>query len=303
MSHINKEKKRIAMVTGATGFVGSHLVGRLVRDGWAVHILIRTNSVLPDRAEFSQVTQHQYDGSIKSMVKCVTDANPVVVFHLASLFLAQHETDDVEGLIKSNVLLGCQLLEAMQQNHVPYIIDTGTTWQHYQSEDYNPVGLYAATKQAFDAILEYYVQACSIKAITLKLSDTYGPNDRRPKILGLLEKTARTHESLPMSPGEQLIDLVHIDDVVNAYLVAVQRLMDGKVALHERYGVLSHAPLTLRSLVALYEQAVGFVLPIRFGDRPYRKREVMRPWPGTVLPGWKSTITLQDYIEQFTRKK
>ena len=157
----------IALVTGATGFVGSHLVRRLVRDGWQVHILGREGSRLPDAAEFTHVINHIHDGSTEGMVRCVTQAKPDVVFHLASLFLSQHTTKDVESLIASNVLFGNQLLEAMKVIEVSCIINTGTSWQHYNNEDYNPVCLYAATKQAFESILDYYVQACSIKAITV----------------------------------------------------------------------------------------------------------------------------------------
>lgn len=280
----------MALVTGATGFVGSHLVRRLVREGWAVHILSRAGSRLPEAAEFAQVTQHLHDGSTAGMVACVAAARPDLVFHLASLFLAQHETKDVEGLIQSNVLLGSQLLEAMQVNRIPYFIDTGTAWQHYHGADYNPVCLYAATKQAFDAILEYYVQAGGMRAITLKLSDTYGPHDPRPKLLKLLDRVAETQEPLAMSPGEQLIDLVHIDDVVEAYLLAAQRLFDGAVVGHERYGVSSGKPVALKQLVALYEQAAGVSLPIHWGERAYRKREVMTPWIGERLPGWHPQV-------------
>jgi len=196
-------------------------------------------------------------------------------------------------LIRSNVLFGNQLLEAMKVSGVRFLINTGTSWQHYNNEDYNPVCLYAATKQAFEAILEYYVQACDIKAITLKLFDTYGPNDPRQKLFHLLNKAAMSGEPLDMSAGEQLIDLVHVDDVVDAYMIAAQRLLDGKVSVHEDYAVSSGCSLPLKELVALYSDATGWNVNVNWGARPYRFREVMRPWDkGRAIDGWRPKIAL-----------
>ena len=140
---------KIALVTGATGFVGSYLVKRLVQEGWQTHIICRTDSSIPAFVEFDDVIKHFYDGATDSIIQIVADAKPDVVFHLASLFLSQHETKDVDALIQSNILFGTQLLDAMRVNNVRNLINTGTSWQHYNNEDYNPVCLYAATKQAF----------------------------------------------------------------------------------------------------------------------------------------------------------
>ncbi len=276
---------KVALLTGATGFVGSRLACELIRQGWHVHAITRPGAVLPDLAELGQVKIHVHDSTTEDLIACVARAKPDVVFHLASLFLSQHVSKDVEPLIRSNVLFGSQLLEAMKENAVSQLINTGTSWQHYDNDDYNPVCLYAATKQAFEAIVEYYVQACGLKAITLKLFDTYGPDDPRPKLFHLLDKAARSGEPLNMSAGEQLIDLVHVDDVVEAFMVAAGRV--GSVRQHETYGVSSGHPLPLRDLVDLYAKKSGRAIPVNWGARPYRFREVMVPWNNyATLPGW-----------------
>ena len=296
-------KQRIALVTGATGFVGSHLTRRLVREGWKVHILSRSGSQLSDLPEFRHVENHVHDGSTQSMVSCVAKARPDVVFHLASLFLSQHETKDIEPLIQSNVLFGSQLLEAMKVNGITSLINTGTSWQHYNNEDYNPVCFYAATKQAFEAVLEYYVQACGIKAITLKLFDTYGPDDPRPKLFHLLSKVATSGETLDASGGEQLIDLVHIDDVTEAYLIAAQRLIKCMAQQHECYAVSSGHPMPLRDLVQLYSEVTGSAIHVNWGARPYRFREVMKTWTGSgSIEGWQPKFALADGMKSSQKK-
>jgi nucleoside-diphosphate-sugar epimerase len=215
-----------------------------------------------------------------------------VVFHLASLFIAEHRSDQVTDLINSNLLFGTQLAEACARTGVKRFINTGTSWQHYRSDTYDPVCLYAATKQAFEDILDFYANAFSICVTTLKLFDTYGPDDPRPKLVNLLVKAMENGEALDMSPGEQFLDLVHIDDVTRAFAICAQQLIDGTSNKpHERYAVSSNSPLSVRQLVALIEQVSGKVIKVAFGARPYREREVMAPWQGGMTPpGWHPQI-------------
>src|SRR3990172_1511049 len=103
-----------ALISGATGFIGSHLARRLARDGWDVQIIVRPGSNLdPLQTVLDRVTVRKHDGSIESMKTIVEQARPSVVFHLASLFLAQHKPADIEPLVRSNVTFGAQLVEAM----------------------------------------------------------------------------------------------------------------------------------------------------------------------------------------------
>ena len=285
---------RRALVTGATGFIGSHLAQRLLRDGWDTAVIVRPGSDLAALKSIAgKLTVHEHDGTTGGMIALLKTAKPDIVFHLASLFLSQHRPEDMDPLIKSNVLFGAQLLEAMTAAGIRLLVNTGTSWQHYENREYSPMNLYAATKQAFETILQYYLETTPLKAITLMLFDTYGPDDPRPKLFHLLRKTAESREPLAMSPGEQLIDLVHIDDVVRAFSLAADRLSAGAVPRHESYAVSSGAPIKLRDLVELYAQITGTTVPRTWGGRPYRQREVMVPWTnGMALPNWTPRISL-----------
>jgi nucleoside-diphosphate-sugar epimerase len=243
---------------------------------------------------------HVYDGGYASLVRALEAAQPEVVVHVASLFLAQHKTEDVSRLIEANLNFPTQLLQAMSEQGIKRFINTGTSWQHYQNEAYNPVNLYAATKQAFEALLHYYVEAQGLKAITLKLFDTYGPGDTRPKLFSLLRKAARTGETLRMSPGEQLLDLVYIDDVLDAYLLAMARIPD--VTKAECYAVSNPVRLSLRELVRIYGETVGCPVNVEWGGLSYRPREVLELWSGhEVVPGWQARVVLADGIARIER--
>lgn len=284
------------LITGATGFIGSQLAHRLMAEGHDLAVLVRPSSnteVL--QAVLSKIQVHVYDGTHASLVRALASVQPELIIHVASLFLAQHKAEDVSKLIESNLKFPTQLLEAMSQLGIRHLINTGTSWQHYQNETYNPVNLYAATKQAFEALLDYYVEANGFKVITLKLFDTYGPGDTRPKLFSLLRKTAKTGELLRMSLGEQLLDLVYIDDVLDAYLLAMARLPS--VTKSECYAVSNPARLNLQDLVRVYGAAVQRPINIEWGGLPYRPREVMELWTNfDAVPGWQAHVTLSDGI-------
>lgn len=285
------------MITGATGFVGSHLARRLVNDGWTVHAIVRSSSKRDLIYDIqSAIYFHVYDGSIESMHNIFYSAQPEIMFHLASLFLSQHEGQDISNMIQSNVTMGTHLLEAAVTSNCFHFINTGTSWQHYKNETYNPVNLYAATKQAFEDILKYFVEAHGVSAITLKLFDTYGPDDPRPKIMNLLKRASETGEALDMSPGYQKIDLVHIDDVVEAFVLSAQRLINlNGGSINEVYGVASGRPLTLKDLVKKIEASTNKKINVNFGKKKYRNREIMEPWNSfKTIEGWKPFHRLVD---------
>jgi len=289
--------KKSAFITGGTGYIGSSLAKRLLSDGWLVHMIIRPGSSLDLIGPSSrEISTYLYDGTISSVINAIECAKPDVVFHLASLFLAQHSPGDVEKLIFSNLIFATQLLEAMTINKVELLINTGTSWQHYRNEAYCPVNLYSATKQAFEDVIKYYVELGSMRVVTLSLFDTYGPNDPRAKLIPLLWKAALGGGALEMSPGEQLIDLVYIDDVVSAFKMAAH-LIDDPCIKMEKFGVSSNNAKKLTEIVEIFEKAVSVHVPITWGARPYRTREVMKPWTNYAqLPNWRPVVVLNEGI-------
>jgi len=282
------------LVTGATGFVGGHLVGRLLNNQYEVHVLIRPET---DQEPLKQTIVHTHLGSTQNMIEIIQDVQPDAVIHLASLFIGEHESGDIEDLIKSNVILSTQLVEGMSVNRVGLLINVGTSWQHYAGADYNPVNLYAATKQAFRSVLSFYLETSDLRVINLELFDTFGPNDRRDKLFNLLNRLRVTGDTISMSPGYQYLDPIYIDDVCDAFLVALKRLNSGQVKRSETYSVCSEESIQLRELVKIYENVSNTKLNVEWGGRPYRAREVMQPWSdGATLPAWSPKVSIEDGI-------
>ena len=281
------------MLSGASGYLGGKLAARLRGQGHLVHCILRPASDASRLEGIKGLVIHRHDGGADSLRAIVREANPEVTFHLAARFSAEHRPEDIPELVQANIAFGAMLADAVCDLAAPRLVNAGTSWQHYNHLEYNPVNLYAATKEALEDILRYYAEARGLHVITLKIFDTYGPDDPRPKLFNLLARIAKSGEELAMSPGEQLLDLVHVDDAARAFEQAGELLLTGRFSGMREHTVCSGRPIRLKDLVAAYEQAKGVKLNIQWGGRPYRSREVMTPWRGgRELPGWKPEISL-----------
>ena len=286
------------LLTGATGYIGSNLTKRLLKENKRVYIVARKSSkfdLLKDVMD--KINIFIYDGKINNLINYFKRVKPDAVCHLASFFVSEHKSENTDELIDSNIKFGTEVLEAMSKSGVKNLINTGTSWQHYDNKDYNPVCLYAATKEAFEKIIEYYVQVDNFKVITLKLFDTYGPNDNRPKILNLLSKYSKDKTVLKMSGGEQILDLSYIDDIAEAFYHALCMIEKCDMNEHKTYGIYALKRYKLRDIISTYENVTNKKILVEWGARPYRKREIMNPCTCIEkLPGWKPKISLEDGI-------
>ncbi len=285
---------RRALVTGATGFVSGHLVRRLVADGWEVTALVRdTDSPLPcQKVAWPETGEHA--------VRMFTELGPDVCFHLATRFQPTHTAADVVALVDGNVTLAALVGEGAAAVPGCSIVYTASYWQHFEGAAYAPTSLYAAMKQAGADVLRYYAECAQVPVTSLTLFNTYGPGEAENRITSLLIRSALEQTVLELSPGEQLIDLLHVDDVVEA-LLECDRTVDATTPWRD-LTVRSHAPVTLRQLAERIADAVGHDPVVRFGARPYRPREMFSPWAMPPdLPGWSPSIPLSKGLADLTR--
>lgn len=293
-----------AILTGATGFVGSNLCRKLLDQNWHVSIITRKSSNLLNLEDLKDNVSIYEHNNILDLINFFKKENADVVFHLASLFISEHDYTQIDALVESNLRFGLHILEAMKESGTNLMINTGTSWQHYHTDEYNPVNLYAATKEAYEKLIQYYIEAEGLRVITLKLFDTYGETDKRPKLINLLCQYAYQQNELRVSPGEQTIDLVHVDDVTNAFIKAYDHLSGNKNLKYNVYSVGTGKSISLKKLISLFEDLTGERLNIIWGGRQYRKREVMELWRDCEgVPNWRPKILLEEGIKKIVDKE
>lgn len=292
------------LITGLTGFVGTHLSSRLKQEGENIWAILRKGSN-KDICEQNNIKYFIDNGSIDELIGFLNKEKFEGVVHLASCFVSEHKSKDIDELINSNVLFSVRVLEAAARTGIKWFINTGTFWQHYKDENYLPVNLYAGTKQAFEAIAKFYLENFDINFVTVMLNDTYGPGDKRQKIFNLWKKISKTGQTLEMSAGEQLIDITYIDDVICAYVDLIGLLENdyANKLKGKEFAVSSGKRISLRDLAKKFSQITNKKLNIKWGVKAYKNNEVMVPWKkGKSIPGWKAKVSIEEGIKRLFKE-
>lgn len=289
------------LVTGGTGYVGMNLVKVLLKENYKVFLLRRESS--KNEITHPNLIEIFYDGTYSSLEKIQEKID--VIYHLAAYFVVEHTEKDIDIYINSNILLGTHILEFMRKNGIKNIINTESYSQNIYGAEYQAQNLYAATKQAFVDILKYYVDDYGLRAISLVLSDTYGPNDTRNKFFNLVLKSISTEDKIfKMSLGEQEICYIYIDDVINAYMKATEVLNKLNDGVFKRYTVFGDEIFQLYYVAKKIEKIYGVNLKIERGYYQYRKREIMKfTYPRLPLPDWKANVKLDEGIKLIKDEK
>ena len=286
------------LITGSTGFIGREVAYHL-RDKHHVYILVRESSDVNtmDLANLVVLRYEQYSELEDIFKEYEFDG----VIHAASSVVVEHTKEQIPSLLDSNILFGTHLLESAKMTNVKWFLNTGTFWQHYNNEDYNPVNLYSATKEAFENIAKFYTQSSNLIFTTIELNDTFGLNDTRDKVFNLWLKISRSGESLDMSGGEQIIDISYIEDIVSAYATMVENFRKDYAYRYNNksFVVTNKEKPTLRELSKIFEEVSGEKLSINWGGREYRNREIMQPYSlGSSVPNWRQKFSLKESIKK-----
>jgi len=284
------------LVTGATGYIGREFA-KAYCDEYNIIVLVRESSDIRQLESLDcTIVRFESFSEIDDIFnQYIIDG----VLHFASSVIVEHNIAQIDNLLDSNIKYGTYLLEACKKYDVKWFINTATFWQNYENEEYNPVNLYAATKEAFQDIAKYYTQTTDLVFTTIKLNDTFGPNDMRPKIFNLWDRYSKSGEVLDMSKGEQIIDISYIEDVLETFQIMIENLQkDNKMIYNNScYVVSSNQRMTLKNLAKLFEDVTKQKLNINWGARPYRDREVMVPYEkGIQVPDWKQKYSLEEAI-------
>ncbi len=308
-------------ITGASGFMGSRF-GAFSR-AKGVRVLGLSRSSVPSGScdahhrlvGFDSANSGEVDAAIRELAGVLSDNGVEVLVHLAAEFVAHHSTPaQAISLVDSNVRFGSAVLEACRLAGVKRMIAAGTAWQHYQGEPYRPVSLYAATREAFDSLARHYSETENLQVIRLHFYDSYGEGDSRRKLVSILKShfqqclaAVRQGASLPaplaLGPCENLINLLHFDDVVRAIDAAVS----GAVPSTETYplfAVRAAESVRVRRVVddvsLIFRQHANVDLPLQIGALPGRPREMLKDWnfaPG--IPGWTPLIGLSEGLRRY----
>lgn len=283
------ESQRVVL-TGSGGFLGSHVARYLVNQGGATLLITHNSepprSVMEAGAQAANVMDKEWEGRVDHF-------GPTCVIHAATRFQVGHDRRDIAPMVRANVELGAKLLD-LAHGHGARFVTISSAWQRYEGQSNAPVNLYAATKQAFDVIADYY-RSSGLDLARLYLFDVYGPGDSRRKLIPLLMDAAKSGKPLLATSGHQLIDLTFVDDVVDA-VAQVAFAADERPSLD---AVVKSGPVPVRQVAEVLSTVIGQQVPVEWGAVADREKEMLADWGlEPVLPNWQPRVSLFDGLNR-----
>ena len=273
------------LVTGSEGYIGSEISQHFINKGFKI-IGITKNKTYSKNSSLEYIN---YNGNFKNLKKIFQKFQIDCVFHLASNQKIDINEEIIEDMISSNISFGIHLLEAMLTSNCRKFVNVETFWQYNEDSTYRPMNFYAASKQAFSDFLKWYSLDMGINAISLKLFDTYGPNDKRMKIFNILKQSRDKERDVDMTKGEQILYPVHLKDIIKGFEITYN-LLSKKADYKNPIFSLYSDPITLYDLVNKWIAISPKKIKVNWGAIPYRKSQIMNPYLGDKLPGWKATV-------------
>lgn len=298
----------IALVTGATGFVGSHLVRRLLAGGFDVHALRRETSDarrLRDAADRVQWTVAPLQDAAR-VAQAVEAVRPDYVFHLASSTVVAGATAGAAELVGANLLGTVHLLEACSRTASRAVVTTGDSFEYAPSdrplaetEACRPPSLHGITKLAATLVAQAAGLAKRPPVVALRMFSTYGPDDHPRRLVPRVVDAALSGKPLSLSRPDIVRDWVYVDDVVDLYLEAAARASDlsGRV-----FNAGSGHGTSLGAIVDAVRTSTGAPIDARWGAFPAPPHDD-HPWvadPGLTFAtfAWRPRVTLGEGLQR-----
>jgi NAD dependent epimerase/dehydratase len=306
-------QNKLALVTGAAGFIGSHLSEELVKMGVKVRAFVRYKSdgSIGNLEKLPKEILDQIEivrGDIKNPDSVDRATNGVdVVFHLASLISIPYSYVDPRDFVETNVGGIINVLTSAKRYNAKKIVITSTS-ESYGTALYTPIdekhpcqpqSPYSATKISADKIAESFYKSYGLPVTIIRPFNTYGPRQSKRAIIPTIIYQALTKPSLKLGSLTPKRDLVYVKDTVKGFI----KIAESDESIGESVNICTGSTITIGDLVKMIGSILGKELDVKTDEEKIRpKNSEVNVLLGDcskakTLLKWESEISLEDGLK------
>lgn len=280
------------LITGATGFLGSHLLRSFVKAGNDVVIIKRKKSDLGRISDMISDVKH-YDIESDGLACAFKSGRFDAVVHTAVDYGRQ--SSDINSLLETNLMFSLRLLEEACRNNSGCFINADSFLNRN-------VNYYSLTKAQFVEWL--YCYRNRIKCINLKIDHMYGPSDDDNKfVYRLINQMLDNVDEINLTPGAQKRDFIYVSDIVDVYQTVLSKI--DNFGGYTEFDVGSGTKTTIKTMVTMVYDIVSQLRPVssklNFGAVPYRENDKM-DFDENIEPlvklGWSPKVSLSEGLKR-----
>ena len=285
------------LLTGSTGFLGSHLLESFVSKGFEVVILKRSTSNLWRIAHLLPNIKY-YNIDEVSLKTIFNDVKPNMLVHTACSYGRKEES--LVDIVNTNLIFGINLLEEAIRNDVKTFINTDSLLPRNLND-------YSLSKAQFTDWLQKY--SGQIQVVNLKIEHMYGLKDDVKKFLPwLINQMINGTDGINLTSGIQKRDFIYISDVVAAYDLIIQKRKS--LSSWNAFDIGTNVFTEVKDFVLKIAKELEIsynteiVSRLKFGAIPYRSGDIMVPQlDNRTLKalGWKESVHINDGVEKIIK--
>jgi NAD dependent epimerase/dehydratase len=307
-----KDKK--VLVTGAEGFIGSHLIERLVELGADVTALVQYNSFnnwgwidtfpkeIKKQINIFAGDIREYD-NISKVIR-----GQEIVLHLAALIAIPYSYQSPAAYVRTNIEGTLNIMQACLDHGIEKVVHTSTS-EVYGSAVYVPIdenhplqgqSPYSASKIGADKIAESFYRSFDLPVAIIRPFNTYGPRQSARAVIPTIISQALTGNKIKLGAMHPTRDFTYVKDTVEGFIkIAMSPKTVGEVI-----NVGSNFEISIGDLVKKVVSIIGVEIEVEFEDKRIRpeKSEVNRLWAENLkakeLIGWQPQYTIDQGLAE-----
>jgi Nucleoside-diphosphate-sugar epimerases len=283
-----------ALVTGGAGFIGSHLVDRLLADGWRVITLDNFEPYYDPAIKRVHVSAHLRHPAFRLIEADLRDAAAMaalpgevdVIVHLAAKAGVRASLADPVGYQQTNIIGLAHLLEYARRHDIRRFVFGSSSsvygdcprlpWRE-DDPDLVPINPYASTKLAGEQLGRVYASLFGLRLVALRFFTVFGPRQRPDLAIHKFSRLILDGRPIPVfGDGSMERDYTYVDDIVAGICAAIERSAAIADGAFEAYNLGNSRTIRLDALIAAIEQAVGRRAIIE--RLPEQPGEMRRTW-------------------------
>lgn len=297
-----------AVVTGCAGFIGTHLVDRLLGEGWSV---VGIDSLAPTYDSVGRRLQVQRLAAIDGFEFIEGDINRVdlteivadsdVVYHLAARPGVRASWRDFATASDANILATQRVLDAIARHPETQLVFSSSSSVYGSADEFPvserralaPISPYGVTKAACEALLSAYASQYDVSLTTLRYFTVYGPRQRSDMAFTRWIRNALRDIPLPVyGDGKAIRDFTYVEDVVDATMLSAEQPATG----HRIFNVAGGSPVSVNDVLELLGEILGKSIEVQHTEPA--KGDPKRTGGDTRLIekelGWRPSTVIRD---------
>lgn len=283
-------------MTGATSFVGTHLLLSLIKEGYSIIALKRPSTeptIVNALIEWVDIPNLEKKSELPE--------NIYAIIHIATDY--GRDGASISEQYKCNVLLPVKLLELMPTFKTKLFISTDSFFGKYEQQ-YGYMRFYMASKRHFVELSKIYVEEhLDVCFVNLRLEHVYGEKDKVGKLIPYIINKMKNNEDIDCTIAKQKRDFIYIDDVVSAYL---KILKEGFNPGHYDVEVGTGRSVELKEVLEIIKNEINSTSKINYGAIAMRNDEIMESHADTSFLnrlGWSAEFSIYDGMKKMLRMK